>query len=623
MAQQEQSVRQRALDALDIGAAGLAVDLARANPDSFTTLELLRFEHASIAQRLRWAETEMRLLTGPERIETIDQALVEGWDLLNRVPNQPEYDDLRNTVKYDMIYGLSLRGHMQDAIRLFESIDRPWVDIYPYVLVSAANAYAYQERLDPAIDLYNAALQYSGPRDIDRPAVRESLFYAYLDRGRYEGALEQLNQIEKESPPWIEVAPVPEQPNPDFQRYHRLHAQYLLYTGQTDAGMRAMYLLRHDAPYSSPLRNAATDARMGDGRPMEARDAYYVALLERPNDVGAATGLAQASLAVRDYRTAEKIIIPLAERFPEASQVRNLRREWDAYQSPEIEIEAGAGLGDDQAATTAEKEWAVDTRAYSAPFNYNWRVFGHQYTARGYLEDENISRVRNGIGLEYRSTPVEVSAEVHRSTGRVGRYGVSGMLNYYPTDGWRIQFAADTDSNEVPWKAYQQGIHGWHATASVRYQPTRRTYVDLGYTFARYSDSNHRHQVSATLYQHLWARPRHSIAGWLSVSHARNRLQDRPYFSPKKDVTVEATGMYQWNPWRNGRYVFYQRAYLTAGMYDQTGFSAKGLWEVRLEQSWEMPKNRVITYGVGYGRRPYDGAMESRLRVYLSLGIPF
>src|SRR5690606_41706480 len=72
-------------------------------------------------------------------------------------------------------------------------------DALPILLVSAANAYAYQERLDPAIDLYNAALQYSGPRDIDRPAVRESLFYAYLDRGRYEGALEQLNQIEKRS----------------------------------------------------------------------------------------------------------------------------------------------------------------------------------------------------------------------------------------------------------------------------------------------------------------------------------------------------------------------------------------------------------------------------------------
>src|SRR5690606_30369492 len=135
----DSAARQRAFEAAKVGAAGLAVDVARSHPHAFSELELLRFEHASIAQRLRWAETEMDQLTGPERSDTLDQALVEGLSLLDRIPRQPEYGTLRRNVTYDMVFGLTMRGRTKEAIALFESLQVPWSEIYPYVLVAAGN----------------------------------------------------------------------------------------------------------------------------------------------------------------------------------------------------------------------------------------------------------------------------------------------------------------------------------------------------------------------------------------------------------------------------------------------------------------------------------------------------
>lgn len=622
-AAESSSIRDQAYAASERGAAVLAHELAQKQPKQFSELEYAWLWHESLAQRLRWSQSEMNQLTGPERAATLDATLAESERFLSSLPQEPNFDGLRRTAMGDRIFGLTLRGRMKDAITLFESLQASGGTIPPYVWVATGTAYEYEERLDEAIACFETALAQAKPGDIVSVNVREALVYAYLDRGRYEDADAQLDLIDREAPPYIESAPVAELPNPDFLRARQLRAQYLLYSGNTEAGTTMIDALKHDAPFSSGLRNTAADARMGDGKTEQARSSFRASLLERPDDTEALIGLARSSLQLRDYQTADQIVQVLGERLPERAAVRNLQRAYDVYQSPLLTVEGTGAVGDNGPTVSADNEWSLDTHLYTSPINYNWRLYFHQFTGRSLLDDGHLSRIRNGAGLEYRRDRIEASGELHQSTGTHGRTGVSASVNYYPSDGWRLAAQVDTDSNDVPWRALDVGIHATTAAVSVRHQPNQRSHLDLAYKFSDYSDSNKRQEIGLTWFNEAYSVRRHGISTWVSVSHSRNSLTDTPYFSPDHDLTAQLTAMYEWRPWRDGQYAFRQRVYGTVGTYKQADHSAHGLWEVRLEQVWDLPRGKNIIYGLGHGRRSYDGRPESRTMAYFSLNIPF
>lgn len=622
-AQSRDAVRNDVEAARATGAAGLALELASRHRAAFSDLEYARLRHAALAQRLRWAQDEMRESIAPTRTRDLDTALGEGWRLLDSLPASGEFAPLRLQVTYDMVFGLALRGRASSATQLFESLNKP-LDAYPpYVLVSAGDAYEYQERLDAAIAAYETALRIAGPGDVDEVAVRERLFYAYLDRGRPEQAGENLARIERASPALVELAPNPETPNTDYERAKRMQAQYLLYTGRTSQGIIAVDALRHDAPFSTGLRNAAADARMSDGHPEAARQAYQIATREQPNDTEALIGLARSSLTLRDLRTAREISTALSQRLPESSAVRNLRRDVDVYESPLLVMEGAASRGPSDGGIVAGREWSLDTKLYTAPIANDWRVFVHQFTGKANIEDQHRSRIRNGVGVDYRRDRIEAAGEVHHSTGMGGRTGVSGNVHVYPADTWRLTAEFDTDSNDLPWRAYWNGVHGWNASLGVRYQPSARRYLDATYKRDDYSDGNVRQSAGLTWFETLYESPRHAVSGWASVNASRNSLTDVSYFSPRHDLTGQLTAMYEWRPWRDGQKAFRQRVYGTVGTYRQAGFSTEPLWEIRLEQVWDLPRHTTITYGIGYGRRSYDGQPENRATAYFSLNVPF
>ena len=622
-AAESSSIRDQAYEASKKGASVLAHELAQKQPGQFSELERAWLWHESLAQRLRWSQSEMNQLTGPERTATLDATLAESENFLSSLPQEPSFEGLRRIATGDRIFGLTLRGHMKEAIALFEFLRASGGSIPPYVWVAAGTAYEYEERIDEAIACFETALAEAKPGDLVSVNVREALVYAYLDRGRYEDADAQLDLIDKESPPYVESAPVAALPNPDFLRARQLRAQYLLYSGNTEAGITMIDALKHDAPFNAGLRNTAADARMGDGKLEQARGSFHASLLERPDDTEALMGLARSSLQLRDYQTAHEIVRTLGDRLPERAAVRNLQRAYDVYDSPLLTVEGAGAVGEKGPTVSARNEWLLDTRLYTSPINYNWRLYFHQFTGRSLLEDGHLSRIRNGAGLEYRRDRIEASGEVHQSTGPHGRTGVSAAVNYYPSDGWRLSAQADTDSNDVPWKAWDVGIYAKTAAISVRHQPTQRSHLDLAYKFSDYSDSNKRQEIGLTWFNEAYSVRRHAISTWVNVSHSRNSLTDTPYFSPDHDATAQLTAMYEWRPWRDGQYAFRQRAYGTVGTYKQADHSAHGLWEIRLEQVWDLPRGKNIIYGLGHGRRSYDGRPESRTMAYFSLNIPF
>jgi hypothetical protein len=138
----------------------------------------------------------------------------------------------------------------------------------------------------------------------------------------------------------------------------------------------------------------------------------------------------------------------------------------------------------------------------------------------------------------------------------------------------------------------------------------------------RYSDTNLNQQWTATWYEQFLNTPRHQIATWVEFNTNSNTVTNTVYFSPPRDYTAQVTAMYQWTPWRNADKSFAQRVYATFGGYRQSNVGDSALWEVRLEQAWQLGTQATLAYGLGVASQRMDRTRETSKLIYLNLNIP-
>ncbi len=142
------------------------------------------------------------------------------------------------------------------------------------------------------------------------------------------------------------------------------------------------------------------------------------------------------------------------------------------------------------------------------------------------------------------------------------------------------------------------------------------------YGVSRYSDTNLHQQWEGTWYQRLMNQPRHQVSIWLDVGSTSNNLAGTAYFNPRRDYTAQLRSMYQWTPWRYAEKSFSQRVYATVGGYKEDGFGESMLWELRLEQYWQLGRKASLAYGIGVGSKRYDASRETSKLIYINLNIP-
>ena len=389
---------------------------------------------------------------------------------------------------------------------------------------------------------------------------------------------------------------------------------------QTRAGVSALDALRHDAPFDASLLEARADAALDQMRPHDAQRRYEDTLVDHPDNVDMLAELGQTELQLHQYDRAAAVDATFGSRFPENNAVRRFDHEYALYRSPELVVGANAQKGN---SVLADNDWDVDTQLYSMPLADYWRIFGHQFSGRADTGDgHNVSRVRNGVGGDFRYYGWNASAEVHHSTGPQARTGAAGTLAFAPDDHWTFSGGLDTNDNALPWKAFQAGITGRSASASARYQFDAYRYFNAGYGVSRYSDDNLHQAWNAAWYERLFETPRHQVSMWINAGTNSNTATNRPYFNPPRDYTAQLTGMYQWTPWRNVDRSFSQRVYGVVGGYRQTDVGDSLLWEARLEQQWQLGPKTTLAYGLGLSSQRQDHARETSKLVYLNLDIP-
>jgi hypothetical protein len=233
-----------------------------------------------------------------------------------------------------------------------------------------------------------------------------------------------------------------------------------------------------------------------------------------------------------------------------------------------------------------------------------------------------VSRVRNGIGGDFRYYGWDAAAEVNHTTGPQARTGGAGTVAFEPDDHWKFSTGIDTNDNALPWKAYQAGVTGRTASADARYQFDDYRYFDLAYGVSRYSDTNLHQEWNGTWYERLFNTPRHEVSMWVDVNTNSNTVANTAYFNPLRDYTAQWTGMYQWTPWRDVDKSFSQRVYTTVGGYRQVDVGNSLLWEVRLEQQWQFGTKASLAYGIGLSSQRQDRTRDTSKIIYLNLNIP-
>jgi len=621
-------LRRRIFEEAGAGSPQIALREARTSPDAFSEKDLLQIEALVVATEVQWGRQQALASDERDRLGQTRSALEHIDAMLARIPAGDDYADVRRSVLVERVAALQGLGRMKDATALYEELSRSPDPMPAHTYAAAGDAYTYLDNPRKAAPAYERALQTPleplqpslEPHALKRIDVEEGLFFAYLDSGRYENAQQLLKSISASTPIRADLAEHPEDVNEDYGRVKKLQAQYLLYTDHTREGVAALDELRHEAPFDPALISARSDASLVEQRPREAQKVYEGALVDHPGDIETLAGLGNTALQLNQYDRAAEVNATFGDLFPDNNTVKTFERGYEVYRSPQLIIAANGQKGN---SVIADNDWGIDTQLYSSPIANYWRVYAHQFSGRADTGDENsVSRIRNGIGGDFRFNGIDAAAEVNHSTGPQARTGGAGTLSYAPDDRWKFSAGVDSNANTLPWKAYQAGVTGRTATGDVRYSVDDYRYFDLAYGAGRYSDTNLNQQWVATWYERLLNTPRHLVATWVELNTSSNTLANTAYFNPHRDMTAQVTALYQWTPWRDADRSFAQRVYGTVGGYRQTDIGNSLLWEVRLEQQWQLGTQASLAYGIGASSQRMDRTRETSKLIYLNLNIP-
>lgn len=627
----DDTVRAEVFDLATGGAAPEALEAAQARPDIFSPVDLASVEELAIRQQVRGGRDKARAMTSPDRFDGIDTALRAADDLTARLPDTPEYATVRSALAGDRTIAYAARGDMAKAVSEFESIP-PGAPVSIDALAGAGDAYSYLNQPEQSGVVYRRAIAQSTAAGADQATrgfqygsrtrlidLREGLFWAMLDQGRYADAKTVLDEMGAALPPADQIK-VWEPANDDYLRVYRLRAQYLISTGRDDEGMAALQKLEQEVPFNVEVRDARADATLSEAHPRQAIDMYSAALTDHPDSVETLGGLGRAELATGQYASARAVNDAFGNTFPESASVKNFRRDFNAYESPVFTTELGFEHGN---STLASDEFTSDSYLYSQPFADYWRVFAHTFYGRASTDSGNISRTQTGVGGDFRRGPLSILGEATRTLGGDGRTGGRGTIAYSFNDYLSASAGITSDDNTLPWKAYVAHVWGRTATASITYRASDRREVDATVAASRYSDGNFHNEASVGGTQRLWTTGNQQIDMSVRAGTSGNTAENTIYFNPARDYAVEATATHQWTAWKSGEMALQQRIALSGGAYNERGFGTSGFWGARVEHAWTFRKDITLTYGVGVSRHAYDGKQELSETGYLALSVPF
>lgn len=616
------ALRGRAIATLRMGAPQLASHYAQLNADAFSPAELNDFQQAAIGRSIKWGELEARAGVGPQRLQATDKALTESTGLHASHLRANTIDSPSGQrAQFDRIVVLRDRAQMSEAITAYRDLKDRRVEVPAYALAAVADAYLYQREPERARDLYLQALSLSkNDRDYPNREWQLRLFDAYVDANQFDAARKLIDQLAQEISPLINQGLPGIEVDNEFHAQARVNAARLrVYADELSQSQSILNRLLALAPFNLDARLAHGDLLNARNKPRAAQAQFRAILVDDPASADAAIGIAETALTLHDPATAKAYLDRLEISYPESRSVQRLRHELDAYQRPLLTLTSELGRSPTGGGNKGNSDWLIDATLYSAPIHDHWRVFAHSFNAAADFDDETATRKRIGVGAEYRASAWETSVELNQKQFALDEIGVSLRSAWLPNDQWRLNLEFDSRSNNIPLRGSAEGVDAKALGLGVTYSVNESTTLNASLGLLRFSDTNRRTQTGAEWTQRWVSGPIYKLDTRLGVFSSRNTLADAAYFNPRRDFSLDLSMTNEWTLWRRYERSFKHRVELSLGRYWQQDFGTKLSTGVRYEHEWDLDKYRTLSYGVGYHRQPFDGALDKRRSLFLNL----
>lgn len=604
----------------EIGAAQLAIALADRNPGVLSADERETLAVDLTAQQIRWGTIAADNGRGPQRFAGIDRALADSEAAGTRALDPAnELTANERRLALDRISALQARFRMRDTVALYEAMATRPAAMPAYAQAAAASAYLTIEQPEKARDLYRESL-VTDPDNLDSQL---GLFYALAESGEHDAALAQVERVVAATPPLIDQwSRLTIRDNPVYARALAARAMAPLFLNRPGEAVQRLQELSGQAPHNMQIRTDYASVMRARGWPRAAEEELRWIIAADPGNSGALSERAGALREMQDYRNAESALTLAQSVAAEDGRVRRAARLYEVYGLRELIVDGNFGKSKG-GGPTGTQDYAVDTRLYSSPLNYNYRVFAHAFNAEARFAGGTGRRNRVGAGVEYRSPLITASAELsHDLSGN--HNGAAAALAYIPNDRWTFSGTVDTSSNETPLQASLAGITARLASGEAVWQAHESRSAALYYAHMDFSDNNRRDITQARWTERVIAGPVYTLEV-TGALYASNNSQGgtTPYFNPSSDFSPTLELANEWLQWQRYTRSFRHRVIATAGSYWQQGFGSGPVYGARYEQEWAADDRLTLRYGIGRNLHPYDGQKTARNYAVVSLNWRF
>ena len=544
------------------------------------------------AEKIRSAEAADTIA---ERNRLIEQAL-ELLDELIRHPRAPANIIARS--RFDRLLALRAREDMDAVLAEWHALIEQGYTPPPWVTVAAADAYLYLREPQQALELYHQALA----DDPNRRQTRQAMYWAYLERERFQRAVALTDELVEESEPG----------SGEHQQARVAAAMVRAYANQLEEAQQRLEDVVADHPDNAEAaRNLATIYRWR-GWPHRAMEQLEPLLDAAPEHSG--NRLIHAGLLsdLGRYREAGEMLERLHDDHPEH---RHVQRDWAYWQERHRwAISLGGEYGD----SNGVQEFGTRDRGWDVRLDAPWLGSYLQPYARLHYADARFPEGqpeydRWGVGINYRRQRHHLYIEGHANRSGPSESGVTAGYDWRAGDHWNFATRYESFSTDVPLRGRFQGLDGWKAEAAVRRQAHESLSTRIGVSRLAISDGNVRLAGLASVRHRLHASAHHVTDGTLDAYYSRASQTGGPYYNPEEDASLFYQIQHDWLTWRRYERSFTQRFVLGAGGYWQQNFDTHAIGLARYEHLWQLSQSWFFHYGVGVASRVYDGDRETRI----------
>jgi len=614
------AARRRVLMLGDAGLPQLALQGVKASPNLFSGDEVRRLQHDRSGRMIQWGTRQIAVDRRIERFAATERALAANAGVIDGAPPGAAV-----ATEFDRLVVLRDRVRMAEARDLFVDLERRGVVLPAYALTAAGDAYLYLEQPERARDLYLRAAADSGRRE---PGILFSLFYAYVECEQHALARQVADELLAITPPIINKGyKGVELDNPDYPAAITTLGLQLIFADRLDPAQLHLAEALRRAPFNFGLRAAQGTLLASRDRPRASLDAFDALLVDHPDHLNARIGRAENLLTLRAWPKAGDELAQLRRDYPEYKGVLAANDKYAVHASPLLTVDSTFGRSPSAGAAgpISSRDAALDVHYYGSPFKDYFRAFGHLRLAEGRVDltgvETTVRRDRIGIGGDLRRPGWEARAELHAPLRSGSGNGLALALTREFSDAWRVRARYDSNTSELAWRAFGNGISARAVGLDATY--TVHESRSFGASLARldYSDSNRRDSAAMSWRERWVSGPVYKFGTVLSAGTSANSRDAllTPYFNPAHDRSLDAALINEWLTWRRYTRSFTQRLVVGVGTYGQSGAATLPVRSWRYEHEWSRDRRIDLRYGIGSSRHPYDGVQQTRHFLYLNL----